>query len=66
MQRLLDDFVHSAFDGSIHILLLDVSSDGNDLWLEFFLDVHLVIKLADSLGGFITIHEGHVAVHQNE
>ena len=66
MQWLLKDLVHATCQCSIDVLVFDVASDGDDLWLV--LDCHppLVIKSSYLLGSFISVHEGHVAVHEDQ
>ena len=66
MQWLLEDLVHSTCQCSIDVLVFDVAGDGDDLWLVRSCHLHLVVKSSDFLGCFITIHEGHVAVHEDQ
>ena len=66
MQWLLKDLVHSTCQCSIDVLVFDVAGDGDDLWLVRSCHLHLVVKSSDFLGCFITIHEGHVAVHEDQ
>ena len=60
---LWQNFVHSAVYGSINVLCLGVSSHCQDNWLRYI----LIIKERPYLiGRLVSVHEGHVAVHQNQ
>ena len=43
-----------------------MASDGYDLWLVLCRHLSLVIKSSYLLGCLITVHEWHVAVHQDQ
>jgi hypothetical protein len=63
VQWFRKNFVHSAFDSSVDVLVFDVSSDGDDLGLAFDWDVHLIVEFSDFGSAFVAVHDWHVAVH---
>ena len=66
MKRFRENFIHSTLDGSIDVLTFNVTGDGDDLGLAFYLDVHLIVKLSYFSGAGVAIHHGHIAIHKNK
>ena len=65
-QWLRVHFVHSAVDGSLNVFVLNMAGDGHDLGLLVSGDVYALEHLSDPYGCLVSVHERHVAVHQDQ
>ena len=64
---LRQDLVHSVGETLPDVLLLRIACHCANDWLVLNFKTELVeIELADPLSALETVHEGHVAVHQDE
>ena len=60
---LRNDFVHSSVKGALDILLFDVARDCDDNRL---FDAKLCKVLPHECGALVTVHLGHVAIHEHK
>ena len=65
-QRFWINSIHTTFKSFLYIFILYMTSNGNDLWLELPRNVHVQIQCTNLVGCLVTIHEWHVAIHQDQ
>ena len=66
VQWLLENLVHPTLQCSIYVLVLDMPCNGNYFRLVLLSHFLLVVQFSYLLRCFIAIHEGHIAVHQDQ
>ena len=66
MKWLRVNFVHTAADRLLDILVFDVPSDGNNFGLLALRNVDVFEFSADLSSGFVAVEEWHIAIHKNK
>ena len=66
MQWFRIDFVHSAANRLLDILIFHVPSDGNDFGLLAPRNIDVFEFVADLFCRFIAVEERHVAIHKDQ
>ena len=65
LERFRVDKVQTRLECLLHILVLNVACDSYDARLLMSGHADHREELPDFFGGLVSVHEGHVAVHQN-
>lgn len=63
-ERFREHLVHSAHLGFFHVFFFNVASDCDNLRLRFPPNALLREQPSYCLGGIVTIHEWHIAIHK--
>ena len=66
MEWFLEYLIHATRQGSVNILVFNMSSDRNDFRLILIWDFLLIINFSNPIGRFVSVHKRHVAVHKDQ